>query len=72
MEYIQNGDLGRYVWDGGGALVPESEVKVIAAQLLAGLKVMHDNNFCHRDLKPQVRLPLVAVPILEALGGARG
>jgi serine/threonine protein kinase len=32
----------------------EPEVKGIAMQLLEGLKTMHEENFTHRDLKPQV------------------
>lgn len=30
-------------------------MKNVTTQLLKDLKIMHESNFCHRDLKPQVR-----------------
>lgn len=57
MEYIEKGDLASYLKrreiDGGP--IPEGETRSVAIQLLEGLKIMHAKNFCHRDLKPQVR-----------------
>lgn len=52
MEYIQYGDLASRI---RGSDMTESDARIIALQLVKGLKVMHDNNFCHRDLKPEVR-----------------
>ncbi|CAI6089793.1 unnamed protein product [Clonostachys chloroleuca] len=48
MEYIEKGDLQRYLV----RPFPEEEVKQIAFQLLEGLEYMHENGFAHRDLKP--------------------
>lgn len=31
----------------------EKQAKDISRQLLEGLKTMHEDVFCHRDLKPQ-------------------
>lgn len=49
MEYFPLGDLQRYM----DTQMPESQVKFIVSQLLEGLKIMHENQFTHRDLKPQ-------------------
>ncbi|KAK3176204.1 hypothetical protein OEA41_007527 [Lepraria neglecta] len=49
MEYFPLGDLQRYM----DAPIPETQVKIIMFQLLEGLKIMHQNSFTHRDLKPQ-------------------
>lgn len=54
MEYIEYGDLSNLV-DAHERNMTESDAKVITRQLLKGLKIMHENNFCHRDLKPMVR-----------------
>ncbi|KAH7163375.1 kinase-like domain-containing protein [Dactylonectria estremocensis] len=48
MEYVQHGDLQKYLV----SIFPEAEVKQIASQLAEGLFFMHDNGFAHRDLKP--------------------
>lgn len=58
MEYIQNGDLASQIKDGN---MTERDAKIITLQLVAALKIMHDNKFCHRDLKPEVRVPLVSL-----------
>ena len=50
MEYMPLGDLGKYIdflWD-------EADAKIVAHQLLLGLKFMHAQNITHRDLKPAV------------------
>ncbi|KAF8532990.1 kinase-like domain-containing protein [Trichophaea hybrida] len=52
MEYIEFGDLQRYIdvqWT-------EGDTRVVARQLLEGLKVMHDDGILHRDLKPAVSI----------------
>lgn len=53
MKYVECGDLAGLLLDDDMA---EDDVKTITTQLLNGLEVMHENNFCHRDLKPQVGL----------------
>lgn len=50
MEYLQHGDLQKYL----NRSFPEVQVKDIASQLVEGLGYMHDNGFTHRDLKPAV------------------
>jgi len=50
MEYIENGDLARYI----PTISTEDEVRQISTDLLYGLKIMHVEGFAHRDLKPQV------------------
>lgn len=54
MEYVVGGDLAGLVLQGD---IPECDVKTITRQVLEGLDIMHKSNFCHRDLKPQVRVP---------------
>ncbi|KAN0067515.1 WD40-repeat-containing domain protein [Elaphomyces granulatus] len=50
MEYLELGDLRTYL-DREPPL-PEHEAKEITYQILDGLHFMHDNDFAHRDLKP--------------------
>lgn len=50
MEYFKHGTLDMFI---NPALV-EQDVQTIALQLLEGLKIMHEEQFTHRDLKPQV------------------
>lgn len=50
MEFVQGGDLSRYIGDP----VIRSEAKEITKQLLLGLVVMHERLICHRDIKPKV------------------
>ena len=49
MEYFKYGDLQSHM----STRIPEVQSKIIAAQLLQGLKIMHQEKFTHRDLKPQ-------------------
>lgn len=51
MDYIKDGDLYAH---SERTNITEREVKIITAQLLEGLEILHKNNFCHRDLKLQV------------------
>ena len=51
-EYMRNGDLNGYMdfpW-------PEGAVRIVAQQLFEALKLMHDNQRLHLDLKPTVNL----------------
>ena len=49
MEYFKYGDLQRHM----DTKMPEIQVKIVIAQVLEGLKTMHQLGFTHRDLKPQ-------------------
>lgn len=53
MEYIQYGDLSEYMKDQQTARAEAGEV---TRQILEGLKILHGEAICHRDLKPQVWL----------------
>ena len=53
MEYLEKGDLLAYLEHSRSPL-PEGEAKEITLQILEGLDMMHQNNFAHRDLKPNV------------------
>lgn len=55
MEYIEHGDLSKYMEN--YADKAKTEVKEITAQILEGLEVLHGKGICHRDLKPQVSNP---------------
>jgi serine/threonine protein kinase len=46
------GDLETHI----GFKWSENDTKVVARQLLEGLKLMHDDGIIHRDLKPAVRI----------------
>lgn len=61
MEYIPLGDLEQNTQAQGG-IVPENGIREIVVQILEGLKIMHLENFVHRDLKPKVgqRIHLVS------------
>ncbi|KAH8695455.1 kinase-like domain-containing protein, partial [Talaromyces proteolyticus] len=49
MEYFHNGTLDRFITKG----LSEQDSRIIAQQLLEGLRIMHQEQFTHRDLKPQ-------------------
>src|SRR5882757_5557935 len=50
MEYVPGGDLGSLIHRRGH--LPESDVKVMASQLLSALKYLHGMGITHRDVKP--------------------
>ncbi|XP_052172956.1 serine/threonine-protein kinase ATG1c-like [Diospyros lotus] len=52
LEYCRGGDLSMYMQQRQGR-VPEGTAKYFMRQLVAGLQVLHHNNYIHRDLKPQ-------------------
>ncbi|KAI5843102.1 kinase-like domain-containing protein [Morchella snyderi] len=49
MEFLECGDLECLMKD---EELTESDAKSVAIQVLEGLEIMHQNNLCHRDLKP--------------------
>jgi serine/threonine protein kinase len=53
MEYLSLGDLYGYVQSREEQL-SESCAQTVVFQVLEGVNFMHDNDFTHRDLKPQV------------------
>lgn len=53
MEYIPLGDLEVNAPQRPGT-INEVEIRDITSQILEGLKIMHLENFAHRDLKPKV------------------
>lgn len=50
MEYFPNGTLDHFITKG----LLEHDAQIIGQQLLEGLRIMHQEQFTHRDLKPQV------------------
>lgn len=52
MEYVQYGDLARYIMEYQAE--SKTQVKRITSQILKGLVVLHERDVCHRNLKPQV------------------
>lgn len=52
MEYVEHGDLQRYLYS--ALPLPESDTQQITFQVLEGLHFMHKNGYSHRDLKPGV------------------
>lgn len=51
MEYIEYGDLSEYMKERETA---QAEAREVTRQILEGLKILHGEGICHRDLKPQV------------------
>lgn len=50
MEYIRFGDLSLHIGQG----LPELEVVHIGLQIVDGLRIMHQLDIVHRDIKPAV------------------
>ncbi|KAH0606805.1 uncharacterized protein H6S33_003639 [Morchella sextelata] len=63
MEYIENGDLSQYLKESPKRV--KAEARNIVRQILEGLVVMHDQNICHRDLKPQNILIISTASLIE-------
>jgi serine/threonine protein kinase len=55
MEYVPLGDLEKNVVAHTEGKIPEIEARDVVEQILSGLQIMHEEDFAHRDLKPQVR-----------------
>lgn len=53
MEYVDGGDLSKFIEDRNGRLLSEEDVLKIFIQIVIGLKYIHDRKVVHRDLKPQ-------------------
>lgn len=53
MEYVPLGDLEKNLPPNAEGL-KEGEIREISTQILEGLKIMHFEQFAHRDLKPKV------------------
>jgi serine/threonine protein kinase len=56
MEYTAGGDLRAYMLQ-DRARAKES-CRIITTQILTALDILHKNQICHRDLKPQVYLSI--------------
>lgn len=52
MEYVPSGDLAKYMKD--DPETAKAEAPEVTRQLLEGLKILHGEAICHRDVKPQV------------------
>ncbi|RPB00561.1 kinase-like protein, partial [Choiromyces venosus 120613-1] len=57
MEYLEKGDLRRYI----GKPLEQETVQKITKQVLECLDAMHRNGIAHRDLKPEVRFNIFVV-----------
>ena len=53
MEYIDGGDLAKFIAERKKRLLSEEQVLKIFVQIVVGLKYIHDRKIVHRDLKPQ-------------------
>lgn len=65
MEYMKHGDLNSLILKD---YLTEIHAKTITIQVLEGLKIMHENGFCHRDLKPQNILVVSLSPMTVKIG----
>ena len=54
MEYCEFGDLHQWLAAKPTKSLQEQEATAIIFQVLMGVKYMHENQFAHRDLKPNV------------------
>ncbi len=52
LEYAQKGDLSKYILFGEKGL-KENHAKLLFSRIVKGVKAMHENGICHRDLKTQ-------------------
>ena len=72
MEYIDGGDLAKFIADRKTRLLSEEQVLNIFVQIIVGLKYIHDRKIVHRDLKPQnIFLTRVGVVKIGDFGVAR-
>ncbi|VUC32373.1 unnamed protein product [Clonostachys rosea] len=62
MEYCELGDLDRYLANHSNTRLPESEAQDITYQILEALTSMHQETFCHGDLKLANILIITAAP----------
>lgn len=51
LEYCRYGDLYEFLKHFPNNIVPEYQARILAQQIFQGIKVMHENNIVHRDLK---------------------
>jgi serine/threonine protein kinase len=65
MEYVPGGDLGQLIHDSG--YLQQSDVKLIATQMLDALAYLHESNITHRDVKPDNILIKTRNPLLVKL-----
>ena len=54
MEYLEVGDLEKYLIQSRQSKLPEQEIQLIVRQIVQGLTLMHQNRFAHRDLQLKV------------------
>lgn len=52
MDLMEGGDLENYLAENGRPYLIDT-IQEIGAQIVAGIKYLHDNDIIHQDLKPQ-------------------